>query len=202
MTLLQMFQHWDAALFQLVNGDLGNPLFDAVLPLFREKWFWAPLYLFIGAFVWLNFGKKGWLIVLGLVVAAGLSDFTSSTLIKKNVQRLRPCNDPAMVERVALRTSCGSGYSFTSSHAANHFAAAVFIIGVFGGLARWVRPAALGWAATIALSQVYVGVHYPGDVICGALLGSAIGWWTVLTFRRFGRMLGQSIHTDPLQAKK
>ena len=184
MTLLQILEHWDAILFQYMNGSLGNALFDAVLPFFREKWFWAPLYLFIGAFVWLNFGKKGWLIVIGLVAAVGLADFTSSTLVKKNVQRLRPCNDPAMVEKVTLRASCGSGYSFTSSHAANHFAAAIFLIGVFGGLKRWVRPVALGWATTIAFAQVYVGVHYPGDVLCGAILGSAIGWWVLITYRK------------------
>lgn len=179
-------QSWDASLFQLINGRMSNALFDAVLPLLREKWFWAPLYLFVAAFSWLNFGKKkGWLVVLGLVAAVGLSDFTSSSLIKKNVQRLRPCNDPVMVEQVTLRAPCGAGYSFTSSHAANHFAAAVFLIGIFGGLARWLRPAALSWAAAIAFSQVYVGVHYPGDVICGALLGAAIGWAGVLAFRRF-----------------
>ena len=187
MTWLQTLQSWDATLFQFVNGSMSNPFFDAVLPFFREKWFWAPLYLFIVAFSWLNFDKKGWLVVLGLMVAVGLADFTSSSLIKKNVQRLRPCNDPAMVEKVTLRANCGAGYSFTSSHAANHFAAAVFLVGVFGGLARWVRPAALVWAAAIAFSQVYVGVHYPGDVLGGALLGAAIGWWVILTFRRLGR---------------
>ena len=186
MTLLQKLLQWDAALFRFVNSSLSNPFFDAVLPFFREKWFWAPLYLFVGVFAWLNFGKKGWIIVLGLVAAVGLADFTSSTLIKKNVQRLRPCNDPAMVEKVTLRTSCGSGYSFTSSHAANHFAAAVFLIGVFGGLARWVRPAALAWATAIAVSQVYVGVHYPGDVVCGAALGAVTGWWVLLTMRKMG----------------
>lgn len=184
MSFLQTLQSWDAALFRFVNGSLCNVFFDAVLPFLREKWLWAPLYLFVGAFTWLNFGKKGWLIILGLIVAVGLSDFTSSTFVKKNVQRLRPCNDPVMVEKVMLRTACGAGYSFTSSHAANHFATAVFLIGIFGGLARWVRPAALGWAAMIAFSQVYVGVHYPGDVLGGALLGSAIGWWVVLTFRK------------------
>ena len=180
----ELLQHWDAALFQLINRSLGNPIFDALLPFFRERWFWAPLYLFVVLFAALNYGKRGWLIVLGLVIAVGLTDFTSSTLIKKNVQRIRPCNDPEMVEKIVLRTSCGSGYSFTSSHAANHFAAAVFLIGMFGGLARWVRPAALTWAAAIAFSQVYVGVHYPGDVICGGLLGALIGWWTATTFRK------------------
>jgi undecaprenyl-diphosphatase len=184
MYFFQMLQNWDAALFQFVNSGLENPFFDAVLPLFREKWFWAPLYLFVGTFSWLNFGKKGWLVVLGLIFSVGLSDVTSSRLVKKNIQRLRPCNDPTMMERVRLRAPCGAGYSFTSSHAANHFAAAVFIIGVFGRLARWVKPAALGWATAVAFSQVYVGVHYPGDVLGGALLGAAIGWWTAFIFKK------------------
>jgi len=163
---------------------MSNPIFDVVLPLLREKWFWAPLYLFVAAFSFLNFGKKGWLIVVGLALAVGLADFTSSTLIKKNVQRLRPCNEPVLREEVVLRAPCGSGYSFTSSHAANHFAAAVFLIGIFGPLGRWVRSAAISWAAAIAFSQVYVGVHYPLDVLCGALLGAAIGWFSTLIFRR------------------
>lgn len=180
--MLQTLQHWDAAAFQFVNASLSNPLFDAVLPFFREKWFWAPLYLFLAVFVWLNSGNKKWAIILGMVLAAGLADLTSSRLVKQNVQRLRPCNDPAMVERVVLRVSCGSGYSFTSSHAANHFAVAVFIVGVFGYVRRWVRPVALGWATAIAFSQVYVGVHYPGDVLCGAALGGLIGWAVMWLF--------------------
>lgn len=187
MSWLHILQGWDGAVFQWINGSLGNPVFDAVLPCFREKWFWAPLYLFIGAFCWLNFGRKGWVIVLGLALSVGISDFTSSSLVKKNIQRLRPCNDPALAGAIHLRiSSCGSGYSFTSSHAANHFAVAVFLIGVFGGRVRWLRPAALAWAAAIAFSQVYVGVHYPGDVVCGGLLGAAAGGAVGASFSRLG----------------
>lgn len=179
----------DRSVFFWINDGLSNPLFDALLPWFRERFFWAPLYLFLGAFSWTNFGKKGWVIVLGLVCAAGLADFTSSTLVKKNVQRLRPCNDPAMVESVRLRAPCGGGYSFTSSHAANHFAAAVFLIGIFGRTRRWIRPAAIGWASLIALSQVYVGVHYPGDVLAGAGIGAGAGWLMLkLLEKRIGRI--------------
>lgn len=191
MTWFQIFQDWDLAVFHWLNESLGNPVLDAIMPWFREKWFWAPLYLFIGAFSWINFGRKGWIIVFGLALSVGVSDFTSSALVKKNVHRLRPCNDPAVVEHVHLRiSSCGSGYSFTSSHAANHFAVAVFLIGVFGGSVRWLRPVALTWAAAVALAQVYVGVHYPGDVFFGALLGAVAGRTVWALFRRMGWLRG------------
>lgn len=188
MSWLDTLRAADAAFFHLVNAGWSNSFFDVLLPLCREKWFWAPFYLFIGAFAWLNFGwQKGWIMMLGLIVSVGLADFSSSSIVKKNVQRLRPCNDPVLREAVILRVGgCGSGYSFTSSHAANHFAAAVFLIGVLGRLARWVRPALLGWASVIALAQVYVGVHFPGDVLGGALLGSVIGQGVRGGWKRLG----------------
>ena len=184
---MEILLHWDTVLFQFINSNLSNSVFDVVLPWCRERWFWAPLYLFVAAFSWINFGRRGWWVVLGIGVAVAMADFTSSSLIKKNVQRLRPCNEPAMEGRVNLRVpACGSGYSFTSSHAANHFAVAVFLIGMFGHLSRRVKPALLAWAASIALAQVYVGVHYPGDVLCGAMLGGVVGWWTATTWKKLG----------------
>ncbi|HMX38737.1 MAG TPA: phosphatase PAP2 family protein [Saprospiraceae bacterium] len=176
----------DTWLFHFINHTLANPLFDALLPWCRERWVWAPLYVFALAFIWLNLGRRrGWWVVLGLAVAVAVADTASSELIKKRVQRLRPCNDPALSQRVHLRIeSCGSGYSFTSSHAANHFAVAVFLIGVFGSWQRRLKPALLGWAGLIALSQGYVGVLFPADVVAGALLGSAIGWAVAQMWRR------------------
>lgn len=181
------WQTLDTTLFYWINSVGSNSIFDFLLPLFRERWFWAPFYLFILVFTLQNFGRrKGMIVVLGLVLAVGLADYTSSTLIKKNVQRLRPCNDPAVRALVVQRVSCGSGYSFTSSHAANHFAAAVFLSMVLGARISRIGKGLLLWAAAIAYSQVYVGVHYPGDVLGGALLGSGIGWWVLVTFRRRG----------------
>jgi membrane-associated phospholipid phosphatase len=183
MNLFQSLMEGDQWLFKLINTGLSNPLFDALLPLFREKLFWAPLYLFIAAYSLLNFGKRGGLILLGFVLAIGLSDFTGNHLLKKTIQRVRPCNAPEMVENVRLRVPCGGGYSFISNHAANHFAAAIFLISVFGLAGKRSKKALLTWASLIAFSQVYVGVHYPLDVLGGAIWGSLIGWLTAYGFR-------------------
>jgi len=168
--------HWDQQAFLTVNNAWSNGLFDLWMPLFREKWFWAPFYLFLMSYVFVNFGRKnGARFTLGLLFTVALCDFTSSELIKKNVQRLRPCNEPQIKEQVIVRVNCGGGYSFTSSHATNHFGVALYVIGMLGFLSRWVRPCLLLWAGAIALAQVYVGVHYPLDVGLGGTLGAALG---------------------------
>jgi membrane-associated phospholipid phosphatase len=174
----------DGALFHFINDGLSNPLFDLLLPLFREKLFWAPFYLFVGAFVWFNFRRQFWAVLLGAALCTTLSDSVSSRLVKPAVARIRPCNDAARQSDLRLRVAaCGAGYSFTSSHAANHFAAAVFLSGLFGTLHRRIRPALYAWAASVALAQVYVGVHYPADVIGGAVLGSVLGGWVLYIWR-------------------
>ena len=178
-------QQLDSALFYLVNASWGNHFFDLLLPFWREKWTWAPFYLFIVVFIWQNWkGRRGAIAMLGLVTVLAISDFTSSTIIKKNIQRIRPCNNPEMQALVIQRVDCGSGYSFTSSHATNHFALAIYLSIFFGGFAPWIRPALLVWAFVIAYAQVYVGVHYPGDVLAGGILGSLIGWWAAIFFKR------------------
>jgi len=78
----------DKAAFQYINTDLTNGLFDAVIPWLREPVFWAPIYIFIIAFCLLNFGKKGYFIIVFLALTAGSADFISNTVIKKNVERL------------------------------------------------------------------------------------------------------------------
>lgn len=178
----------DRAVFEFINSDLSNPVFDALLPWARERLFWAPLYLFLLAFTWINFRRQFWPVILGAALVITLADTVSSNLIKKNVRRLRPCNDTTMV--VQERVHCGSGFSFTSSHAANHFAAALFLIGVYGRRYRWTRPALLAWAGLVALAQVYVGVHYPADVLAGGLLGAAIGWGVYRVLRWLKRTPG------------
>lgn len=174
----------DHQLFKAINTGLSNSFFDFLMPILRDKYTWVPLYLFL-IFIWVQkFGKAGWLMVLFTLLCFAVSDYTSASIIKPAVARLRPCNELEFKEQVNNLVRCGSGYSFPSSHAANHFALALFFITLFYKKWKWVLPLALLWAASIAFAQVYVGVHFPIDVLSGALLGALIGYLMGLLFLR------------------
>ncbi len=177
--MLDALQQLDLSCFFAVNRGMGNALFDAALPWCRTPLFWAPLYLFLVVFAFHNFSRTKFLyFTAGLLLTILITDTTSSKLIKKNVQRLRPCNTHLVQDYVDLRLpACGSGYSFPSSHASNHFAVAMyfsaFFMPFFGKTSRVIL---LFWASCVAFAQVYVGVHYPSDVLFGAVLGGFLGW--------------------------
>ena len=162
---------YDEALFRMVNGAWRHDILDTILPLARNKIVWIPLYVFIASFMLENFKLKGLYWVVFAISLLGVSDFVSSKLIKKNIKRERPCQNEGLKDTLHLRVACGSGYSFTSSHASNHFTIATFIFFTLGAIFRWIKIPVLLWAGMISYAQVYVGVHYPLDVICGALLG-------------------------------
>src|SRR5690606_638916 len=110
----------DQEAFLAVNQGMSNVFFDWLMPVLRNPYTWAPLYLFIIVFCVKNYKKRGALIVLFILITFAISDSVSSSLIKNSVQRVRPCNDIEFKEEVNIRVRCGSGYSFTSSHATNH----------------------------------------------------------------------------------
>jgi len=172
---MESLHNFDVALFLKINRDMSNAFFDWLLPLMRNRFFWSPLYLFIIIFALREYKKKGWFIIGGILLTFALGDMISSRLIKPFVSRLRPCNDPAMANDMIHRVPCGSGYSFPSAHATNHFGIAVFLIMVF--YPRWkpILPIGLAWAFIISFSQIYVGVHYPIDTLAGAVLGTTMG---------------------------
>ena len=162
--LLNIFLDLDLALFEWINSDLSNALFDYYLPILRNKFIWVPVYIFIILYILFNFTRKEALrIILVTIMVVGLADMVSSHLIKKNIKRTRPCNTEEIV--VIERVECGSGYSFTSSHAANHFGLSIFLILVIARKKRVIILLFLLWAMLVSFSQVYVGVHYPIDVI-------------------------------------
>ncbi len=179
---------WDISLFEYINNDLGNSFFDLVMPWLREPLFWMPFYIFLITFVFFNFGKKAYWFIVFVILTFASADLISSRAIKKAIKRIRPCNTE-MVQTVE-RVPCGSGYSFTSSHAANHFAVATFLIMTLGQIFKRIKKWLWLWAASIAFAQVYVGVHFPMDVLAGGILGVILGkFWSLLFMKYYGYVL-------------
>lgn len=174
----------DKELFLSVNQGMSNAFFDWLMPILRNRFTWAPLYLFIIIFSVKNYKREGAMMIMALLLNFAISDSVSSKLVKNSVQRLRPCNDIELREQMVQRVRCSGGYSFTSSHAANHFAMAVLLIILFYRRWKHVLWLALLWAASISFAQVYVGVHYPLDILAGALLGILIGLTSGFIYNR------------------
>ena len=174
--MLESLISFDRKLFYYVNHQWQNALFDLLAPFLREPYTWAPLYLFLALFVLINFRLRGLWWCMIFIITFGISDQTS-LFIKQAVGRLRPCHDPAVASFARLMVPyCPGSGSFTSNHASNHFALAMFCfmtLQPFFGKYTWLF---FVWAAAISYSQVYVGVHYPLDVVGGGVLGALIGW--------------------------
>lgn len=182
--MLENIIRQDQALEQRINHVWQHSLLDMVAPVLREPKTWIPLYVFLAIYIPWKFGKKGIYWCLGFIITFALSDYTSASVIKPLVKRIRPCNDESLRKSIHLLVECGSGYSFPSTHATNHFALAFFMITSLYGQYRWVWIPAFLWAFSIGYAQVYVGLHYPFDVLCGGLLGILIGSFTGTFFRR------------------
>lgn len=185
---MQALLDWDQSFFRLINTRWTNDFFDFLMPWLRNSEAWVPLYFFLILFAVINYKKTGWWWVAFAAATAIVSDFVSSDLIKQNIIRLRPCNEPAIADWVrVLVGSRPQSSSFTSSHAANHFAMAMFFyISLKDQLGKWPLLFFL-WAFSICYAQVYVGVHYPLDVACGGIIGILIGY---LSGRSFNKNFG------------
>ena len=175
----------DRQAFEFVNDHFHNSFLDWFLPLMRNQNTWIPLYLFMLIFVVANYKKNGWWWVLGIALTVFASNYISSNLIKENFFRLRPCHDPELASKINFLI----GYkprssSFTSSHATNHFAIAAFIFVTLKQQIGKIVWLFILWAAIICFAQVYVGVHFPLDVICGGIIGFLFGYLCATSFNK------------------
>jgi len=179
--MLEWLLALDKEIFLFINITLANPVTDFIMPVVTNDWALRIVYA-MTIICLLAFGRLKFIYVaLFSIFVVILSDQSSAAWIKPAVERLRPCKTLA----VHLLVNCGSGWSFPSSHAANLFAQAVF----FGALYRKYLWYFIAFASLVALSRVFVGVHYPIDITAGAILGSAIGLffaWLLLRFHKRG----------------
>lgn len=162
----------DHELFILLNG-LYHPAFDKVMVFFSAKLVWAPLYIFLIYWLFRTFKKKGIIYLIAVLLAVGATDQLTSSLMKPGFERLRPCHDPSLSATIRIVDGCGGKFGFASGHAANTFMLAIFFVTLFKGSKCFLWM--ILWAAIVAYSRIYLGVHFPGDVLVGAMLGSLIG---------------------------
>ena len=171
------FEKADQVLFELINGHWTNTYFDGFMPWMRTSEHWFPFYLVLIGFVYYRFGWKAWKWLLTVAITIGVSDQISSFFFKPFFHRLRPCADHAMLSNVKLLLkACPTNFSFTSSHATNHFALAIFVFMTLQPLFKKYSFLFFVWAGIISYAQIYVGVHYPLDILAGTLLGLLVGY--------------------------
>ena len=168
-----MLERIDQQLFLFINSS-NSPFFDQVMHAISGRLIWVPLYLAILIYLGVRFKRKFLVILIFIILAATLAD-QSSVFVKNIVLRLRPCHEPSLTGIVHLvNGECGGVYGFVSSHATNSFNVA--LLSLMFIKKRWYTISIILWASIIGFSRIYLGVHYPADVICGSLLGAFIGW--------------------------
>lgn len=175
--------HWDITIFLFLNKTISNPLFDLIFPwitdLHKTATFNLIAYpLFLGLFIGKFQLKNGLKLFVGLILCLAVNDFIWNYGLKETVQRARPGDNPALH---AVVRSPYAGYSFPSNHAANMFALATYSAVFLSGSAIFLFPI----AALVGFSRIYNGVHFPIDVLCGALLGSLMGLIWVFVIKKY-----------------
>lgn len=167
----------DQALFSLINGKWTNIVFDKLMPWLRTSNNWVPFYAAFLIYLFVKWGAKAWKWVIIVALNVTLTDQISSSFFKPFFHRLRPCADPAIMYKSRLLVEhCSGGFSFTSSHAANHFGLAMLVFMTLQPLFKKYTFLFFIWAALIGYAQIYVGVHYPLDVLVGSCIGLLVGY--------------------------
>ncbi len=175
IAMLDSLIHIDTELFLFFNG-LHHPFFDTVMYWVSHKFFWVPFYGFLVFLLYRFYGaKKGTILTLLILVTFALTNTLSVEAFKNVFERPRPCHNELIMEQTHLiNNHCGGKWGFVSSHASNVFGLATLI---FLFLEKKIKRIGLGmflWAGAVSYSRIYLGVHYPLDIICGGLLGVSL----------------------------
>ncbi len=169
--MLDFLKELDIKLFLFLNGIHG-PSGDFIMYWLSHKYIWIPLYALLLYLLVRIHGKKAFLLIFMVALLITVSDQVSVHLFKNVFQRLRPCHEPGLEGMVYTLGRCGGKYGFISSHASNSFAIAAFVGLLLWNKIRWLSLFMLSWAAMVSYSRVYLGVHYPADIVVGGIVGT------------------------------
>ena len=172
---METLSNIDSDLFLFLNG-LHTDWMDKVMVLLTDMWAWFPLYLLLIYWAIRQYGKRCWWIILAVVLVVLCTDQLASHVCKPVFQRLRPCYNADFQDLIHLpKGMAGGKYGFVSSHAANTFGIAAFLTPALRKYRPWTAIVLYLWAFISSYSRIYIGYHYPGDILCGAILGILIG---------------------------
>jgi len=163
----------DKAVFLYLN-NLGDSSFDQFWMLISSTWIWVPLYIIFLYFLYKSYKLRSLVFILiFLAIGATVSDQLAS-VFKYGVARLRPCHDPTLEHHMRI-VKCGGQYGFYSAHASNTFFLASFLSILLKNKLKWFPYAIFVWALVVSYSRIYLGVHFPIDILVGAFVGTLLG---------------------------
>jgi len=189
--MLEIIKNLDQELFLFLNG-IHHSTVDFVMYYITDTEFWFPFYLVLLGFLIWRFEEDSIPMIIGVFLTVGLNDLITSGIMKPYFERLRPCYEPGIAELVHLIDDCGYSYGFASGHSSNSFGIATFIWLIMKE--HKIKMGCLfGWALVVAYSRIYVGVHYPADIIVGMAIGIVVA---ILIFSIYRKYLERKIIKD------
>ncbi|WKK85436.2 phosphatase PAP2 family protein [Marivirga arenosa] len=189
--MLESLIEFDQQLFLWLNGFHADWL-DPIMLFITKRNPWIPLYALILFFVIKQLRWQSWSMLLAFAVLITLADQAASGFFKPFFERLRPCHEPSIQAMVHMVKGCGGKFGFASSHASNTIALATFLWLIYRNVYAKMM---IVWAIVVSYSRIYVGVHYPGDIIMGAILGILAAIITYNLYKRIFPNHLEKIHS-------
>lgn len=172
--MLETLKHYDTELFLFLNR-LHSSFFDDVFVIVTQRFTWIPFYALLLYFSWKKYGNAVWKYLIAIVLLIICAD-QLSVFIKNYVQRYRPCHNLTLQNIIHLvNGECGGQFGFISSHATNSMALTVFTCLTIFRQNRLMTGVMFFYALVVSYSRIYLGMHYPLDIICGFMVGALTG---------------------------